>query len=185
VDGAINIITHNIHNLAWARSQQPAKAERALNLFKEVKKLHQAGNKNLRPNVIVANAVMNACAYTTGDTPERNRALEIAHIILKDLETGGYGKPDQVTYGTFLKVCTNQMPECSTRDQIVQMIFQKCCKAGQVGSLVLQELRATTSPERYLELVGKDINSEHGMKDLPQEWWCNVVEGKWRRRRNF
>lgn len=150
-----------------------------------MKKLYQAGNKKLKPNVVVANAVMNACAYTTGDGPERNRAVEIAHTILKDLETGGYGKPDQVTYGTFLKVCFNQMPECSTRDQIVRMIFQKCCKDGQVGSLVLQQMRATASPQMYSELVGEDIDSDHRMQDLPKEWWCNVVEGKWRRRRNF
>lgn len=150
-----------------------------------MKKLHQAGNKNLRPNVVVANAVMNACAYTMGDAPERNRAVEIAHAVLKDLETGEYGNPDQITYGTFLKVCANQMPECSTRDQIGHMVFQKCCKDGQVGNLVLQQLRATTSPDKYRELVGWEIHLDHEMKDLPKEWWCNVVEGKWRRKRNF
>ena len=170
---------------AWARSQKENKAERALNLLKEMKKLNKEGNKDLRPNVVVANAVMNACAYTTGGVPERNRAMEIAHKVLKDLEAGEYGSPDQVTYGTFLQVCANQMPECSTRDQIVQMIFNKCVKAGQVGNLVLQQLRATTSPEKYFELVGKDMESVHGMEDLPKDWWCNVVEGKWRRRRNF
>lgn len=150
-----------------------------------MKQLHKGGNTNLRPNVVVANAVMNACAYTTGDAPERNRAMEIAHKVFKDLEAGEYGNPDQVTYGTFLKVCSNQMPECSSREQIVDMIFQKCCNDGQVGNLVLQELKANTSPDKYFDLVGQDIYDDHGMEDLPNKWWCNVVEGKWRRRRNF
>jgi hypothetical protein len=156
-----------------------------LNILKEMKQLYQAGDEKLRPNVVVANAVMNACAYTMGEVSERNRALEIAHKVLKSMESGEYGKPDQITYGTFLKVCTNQMPECSTREQIVEMIFNKCVRDGQVGNLVLQELKAITTPEKYFELVGLDIYEDHGMEALPNEWWCNVVEGKWRRRRNF
>ena len=156
-----------------------------MNLLKEMQQLYNEGDENLRPNVVVANAVMNACAFTTGEYPERNRAMEIAHKVLKDLELGEYGKPDQVTYGTFLKVCANQMPECSTREKIVEMIFQKCRRDGQVGNMVLQQLRAITSPEKYWELIGFSIDGEHTMEDLPHEWWCNVVEGKWRRKRQY
>jgi hypothetical protein len=177
--------TRLFQHKAWARSQQQNKAERALNLLKEMKQLYKQGDENLRPNVVVANAVMNACAFTTGDSPERNRAVEIAHKVLKDLEVGDYGKPDQVTYGTFLKVCANQMPECSTRENIIEMIFQKCRRDGQVGNMVLQQLRAIASPEKYLELIGFPIDAEHGMEELPQDWWSNVVEGKWRRKRHF
>lgn len=150
-----------------------------------MKQLHKDGDENVRPNVVVANAVMNSCAYTMGEGNERNRAVEIAHKVLKSMESGEYGKPDQITYGTFLKVCANQMPECSTRDQIVEMIFKKCAAGGQVGNLVLQQMKATTSPEKYYELTGMDIYTDHVMEDLPEEWWCNVVEGKWRRRRNL
>ena len=179
------IFQNKIFSTAWARSNEENKAERALNLLKEMTKLTKGGNKNLQPNVVVANAVMNACAYTTGGVPERNRAMEIAHKVFKNMEAGEYGKPDQVTYGTFLQVCTNQMPECSTRDQIVEMIFQKCTNDGQVGNLVLQQLKATISPEKYFELVGLDMESIHGMEDLPEDCWCNVVEGRWNRRRNL
>ena len=150
-----------------------------------MKQLYKEGDKDVRPNVVVANAVMNACAYTMGDVPERNRAMEIAHKVLRSMESGEYGKPDQITYGTFLKVFANQMPECSTREQIVEMIFKKCVASGQVGNLVLQQLKAITSPEKYFDLVGMNIYDDHGMEDLPNEWWSNVVEGKWRRRRNF
>lgn len=156
-----------------------------MNLLKEMTFLSKQGNKKVHPNVVVANAVMNACAYTVGGVPERNRAMEIAHKVFKAMEAGEYGRPDQVTYGTFLQVCTNQMPECSTRDQIIGMIFQKCCSDGQVGNLVLQHLKSTISPELFYELVGMDIESIRGMEDLPVDWCGNVVEGKWRRRRNF
>lgn len=170
---------------AWARSQQPGKAERANNLFRAMVQAYESGNTSLRPNVIAVNAVMNACAYTSGDVMAQNRAMEIAHKRFKDLESSKYGTPDQVTYGTFLKVCANQMPDCSTRQQIIEVVFKKCVRDGQVGNLVLQQLKAMGPPSLYYKLIGRDMDSEIRMEDLPTEWWCNVVEGKWRRRRQF
>ena len=128
---------------------------------------------------------MNACAYTSGDVMEQNRAMEIAHAHLKDLESADYGNPDHVTYGTFLKVCANQMPDCSTRQQIMEVVFGQCIRDGQVGNLVLQQMRAMGPGDLYYRLVGRDILEEIQMEDLPAEWWANVVEGKWRRRRKF
>lgn len=162
----------------------PGKAERANNLFRTMKEGYENGNKNLRPNVVAVNAVMNACAYTIGDVPEQNRAMEIAHRQLKDLESSDYGSPDQVTYGTFLKVCANQMPDCSTRQQIIEVIFKKSSQSGQVGNLVLQQLKAMGPPELFYSLIGREIEDNIRIEDLPSEWWSNVVEGKWRRRRN-
>ncbi len=170
---------------AWARSQKKGKAERCHNLFREMVKYYEAGNTQLRPNVVAYNAVMNACAFTNAaDVREQNRAIEIAHLTLKELEASPYGNPDQVTYGTFLKVCANQMPDCSTRRQIVEVLFKKCCKDGQVGSLVLHQLKTMTSEELYQKLLGKSLDDDVKLEDLPHEWWCNVIEGKLRRRRN-
>lgn len=162
------------------------KADRAYNLYKDMKKLYLAGNKHVRPNVVAVNAVMNACAFTTtgDDVRLQNRAIEIAHSILKDLEQSPYGRPDQVTYGTFMKTCANQMPDSHTRQQIVEALFKKCSKDGQVGNLVLQQLRCMASAELYQQLIGRSIHDATvQMDDLPKEWSCNVVEGKWRRRR--
>lgn len=148
--------------------------------------LYEAGNPKLRPTVVSYNAVMNACAYTSNsDLQEQNRAIEIAHKMLRKLENSEYGDPDQVTYGTFLKVCANQMSDCSSRRQIVDSIFKKCCMDGQVGNLVLQQIRATSDEEQYQKLVGRSIHEDVRMEDLPSEWWCNVVEGRWRRRKHL
>jgi hypothetical protein len=169
--------------LAWARSQNSGKAERAMNLFCEMNKLYLAGNKHLRPNVVAVNAVMNACAYTTGDDQAMSRALEIAHTVLQELKQSPYGNPDQVTYGTFLQVCHNQLPVCDSRSELMDVLFKKCCKDGQVGSLVLQQLKTMATDEEYRSMIGRGIDEPIKMEDLPKEWWCNVVEGKWRRRR--
>jgi len=174
-----------LDSTAYARSAKSDKAERAFNLYNEMKKLYDAGNKYVRPNVIAVNAVMNACAYTVGDIQHQNRAVELAHKILKDLEQSPYGSPDQVTYGTFLKVCAQQMPDSHTRQQIVEVLFKKCCRDGQVGNLVLQQFQSMASPELFQDVIGRDIHDFVRMEDLPKDWRCNVVEGKWRRRRNI
>lgn len=179
---------------ALARSQRSGKAERAHNLFREMKTLYQAGNSRLKPNVVAANAVMNACAFTMTDgVQEQNRAMEIAHATLREMKTDPQFpiQPDQVTYGTLLKVCGNLMPACSSRQKLAEALFQKACQDGQVGPMVLQQLRTILlndddddARNLYLELVGAHgtETGEIPMEDLPSEWWCNVVEGKWRRR---
>jgi hypothetical protein len=169
---------------AYARSGRSDKAELAYNLYQDMKKLYLAGNDRVRPNVVAVNAVMNACAFTTGDIRQQNRAIEIAHKILKDLEQSPYGRPDQVTYGTFMKTCANQMPDSHTRQQIVEVLFKKCCRDGQFGNLALHQLKCMASDELYEQLIGRSIHDNIQMEDLPKEWWRNVVEGKWRRQRH-
>ncbi|GKY94875.1 hypothetical protein MPSEU_000452400 [Mayamaea pseudoterrestris] len=169
---------------AWARSQQPRKAERAYNLLREMTRLYEAGNKHVRPNVIAYNAVMNACAFTSDDVIEQGRALEIAHNTLKEMEETLYAKPDQVTYGTFLRLCSH-LPDCSTRQKVTEVLFRKCVKDGQVGSLVLSQIRTMVSDDVYERLVGRRMDEDVQMADLPKAWWCNVVEGKWRRKRSI
>jgi hypothetical protein len=173
-----------------------------LNLYKEMKALYNAGNhQHLKPTVVAVNAVMNACAYTpTTDMIHSNRAVEIAHLLFKkELEESKTAlSPDQVTYGTFLKVLANQMPDCQSRKQIVEYLFKSCCRDGQVGNLVLQQLqRVVASDQEFQELVQVHNNradSGNGgggggsssmtvrMEDLPNEWTCNVIEGRWKRR---
>jgi len=187
-----NVVRPDVHSYttvinAFARSDQlKDKAERANNLFRTMKQTYETEGKmnHLRPNVVAVNAVMNACAFTSGDIPEQNRAMEIAHKRLNDLEDSDYGSPDQITYGTFLKVCANQMPDCSSRQQLVEVIFQKSVQDGMVGNLVLHQLRAMGPPGLYYRLIRHYIEEEIQLEDLPKEWSCNVVEGRWRRRRH-
>jgi len=187
-----NAVRPDVHSIttvinAFARSNQlNDKAERANNLFKTMKQTYETdgGMKHLRPNVVAVNAVVNACAYTAGDILEQNRAMEIAHKQLKDLEESDYGSPDQITYGTFLKVCANQMPDCATRQQIMEVIFQKSTRDGMLGNLVLQQLRAMGPPDLFYRLTGHYIDEEIQLEAFPKEWRCNVVEGRWRRRQH-
>jgi len=166
---------------AWGRSEMPGKADYVLAIFRDMEGLFEEGNKSVRPNVVIFNAVINACAYTFGDNAEQNRAIEISNLMFKELEVSSYGNPDQVTYGTFLKVCNNQMPSCDTRFRVVTAIFKKCTKDGQVGKLVLDQLKSVTTEEQFQELTGMSMERCVDWKVLPKNVRRNVVEGRRRR----
>ena len=129
-----------------------------------MKTLYEDGNEAAKPNVVAVNAVMNACAFTGGDVRDQSRAMEIAHKQMAELEKSSFGTPDQITYGTFLKVCANQMSDCDNRRQVIEIIFKKCCRAGQVGHLVIQQMKAMGPADLYERLVGFDILQFYSLK---------------------
>lgn len=169
---------------AWARSIEPGKASKVLQLYREMKHSHENGNASLRPNVVVFNSIINACAYTVGDPSEQREAMEIANMMLKELGESTYANADQVTYGTYLKVCQNQLPQSEMRSKIVNAVFKRCIEDGQVGQLVLDQAKGVTTPDQYEELLGDYCTETHWM-DLPEEWTRNVVEGKRYRRQQL
>ena len=172
---------------AYGRSYAYGKAQAAYELFQHMKELYDAsGNESLRPNYVVYNSVLNACAFTMGDLEEQSRAMEIASSMLVGLEESPYGKPDQVTYGTYLKVIANQMPASKARAQIVEAVFRKCARVGMVGDFVLRQLKdMSIKGSTYKKLVGKSVDEVCNLSDLPSSWTCNVIEGKKMRRRQF
>jgi len=170
---------------AWGRSRQMGKADYVLEIFRDMEKLFEEGNTSVRPNVVIFNAVINACAYTFGDNAEQNRAIEISNLMFKELEVSDYGNPDQVTYGTFLKVCNNQMPACDTRNRVVNAILKKSIKDGQVGKYVLEQLKSVVTEKQFQDLVGMTMTECGDWTKLPKEWRRNVVEGRKRHRREL
>jgi hypothetical protein len=128
--------------------------------------------------VVIFNSVLNACAYTVGDGNDQQNAMGIATSMMKELKKSRHVTADHITYGTFLKVCLNEMPVSEVRCQLVATVFRKAAKDGQVGQFVFDQMGAVATPEQYEELVG-DYST---WKDLPEEWTCNVIEGKKQRR---
>ena len=169
---------------AFARSHTYGKADRAFDIFKHMKELYDASGKStLRPNSVVYNSVLNACAFAVGDLEEQSRSMEIANAMLVELNDCPYGKPDHITYGTYLKVINNQMPPSGARNQIVETVFRKCVKDGMVGEMVLRQLREMGMEAIYETLAGKSMMwGEINLSELPKEWIRNVIEGKKQRR---
>jgi len=175
---------------AFPRSQAFGKAQSAHDLFVHMKELHDSsGKSSLRPNNVVYNSVLNACAFSVGDIEEQAQAMKIASALVIELQTSPYVKPDQVTYGTYMKVINNQMPAGDFRDKVVDTVFQKCARDGMVGEMVLRQLRELGMEGACEALIGKAIfGRDIRSSDLPKELNCNVIEGKrmrqWQSRQN-
>lgn len=169
---------------AWGRSFEYNKAKKVLQIYNEMMTLFKEGDLSLRPNVVIFNSIINACAYTIGDPIEQRQAMETATFMLRELEASTHAKADQITYGTFLKTCQTQMPQSDTRRQLVGVVFRKCAKDGQVGQLVLDQLRSINTRSEYDELLGDSANIVN-WRQLPANWKRNVVEGKRYRRQKL
>eukprot|EP00957_Ditylum_brightwellii_P158861 12091825-Ditylum_brightwellii.AAC.1 len=60
-----------------------------------------------------------------------DEALYLAYSTFKALEDSDYGKPNHVTYTTFLKACSRLIPTEGRRRKILSTVFKKCCSEGQ------------------------------------------------------
>jgi hypothetical protein len=174
---------------AISKSQNAAKAQKALRILRRMDKLYQAGYKDARPNEVTYTSVLNSCAFpATFDQRTRRKALDTAIFTLQELQSSRYGQPNEVTYGTFIKACANLL---SDDDQmlrlrvVIEEAFQQCCKDGQVGQIVLTHLRDAAPDDLYKELLAEVSSSDNivNVADLPPEWRCNIRDEKnWSRK---
>ena len=135
----------------------------------------QKSDKDVTPNLRTFNNILNACAYTKGEPKELMSAFRIAVDVINDLRKSQTLTLNPVSYGLFLRCCTQLMPPSDKREAVVENIFRKCCNDGQLGSYVLHELSHAASPELCTKLLGGDM--EDGV-NLPMEWSRNVKNNR-------
>lgn len=174
--------THSFSTVinAWARSNTVGKETKAYKILQDMNSMYANGNFNARPNVIIYNAVMNACAFAVGNESNMQRAMEIAHATFKELQESPHSTPDEITYGTFIKACGNLMPQGQTRSTVVEALFRKCCREGKVGDMVLRQVRYAADDHLYRQLFSDvlansnlDIDSIR-VNNIPEDWKCHA-----------
>lgn len=203
-----NVYGYTIAISAWARSREIGKARQVLSLLRG---MQMSEEDHVKPTLVSYNSVLNACATTyEGGVEEKVEAWDIAQIVFQELEklSSPSMAPDHITYGTILKACANLLPykdnTSERRKCLVEKIFRKCCKDGQVSSGVLFQLRQAAPSDLYRALLGKYIDSAenkkydsdheyhyrehdkdviHRLDVLPKEWRRNVREKKSRKTR--
>jgi len=163
---------YRIYNAALvtiARSRNERKAEKCRAILDEMKQYQTTGKNCFAPDVRSYNSVLNACAYTKGNASIRNLALRIAVSTFNELRESKELESNHVTYGTFLKVVGNLMPQSETKDKLIETVFKKCRTEGHVSVFVLQSLTDSATPELCITLLGGDVEGEQGII-LPPEW---------------
>ena len=160
---------------AWARSDEPYKAQKAYEILKRFEEFsatygsNSSYNNNEKPNVFTYNAVLNACAYTSGDEDAKTTAFQIACTTFNEIRNSKKQKsksnnkivPNHVTYGAFLSACAKLLSQQEKTDKypLIEAVFRKCCKDGQVGDLALYSLKDATTPKLFKKLLldSKDV----------------------------
>lgn len=126
----------------------------------------------MKPNVKTFTAVLNACARPT-ETSERTDAFAIAQLTMAELSVGTYGKPNFLSYAAYLSVCATTLDPGHDRDRAVEVAFQACAKAGEVGKIVLEKLHGAASPELLEKLIGS-YRDRQGQVHIPEKWKANI-----------
>ena len=163
---------------AYAKSASGVKAKRGLELLNRMANAYENGNVAAKPNVQAFNSCLNCCAYTAA-SDEKIEAFLIAVSAFLMLEK--YAEPDHVTFATFLKAVSKLIPRGEERRrQVVDVVFNRCCRDGLVSPFVLQQLSFAASAEQYQMLL-QDLIEKPGKRvsihDIPTEWTRKVVGG--------
>jgi hypothetical protein len=181
---------------AISKSKNQAKAQKALRILRRMDLLYRAGYKEARPNEVTYTSVLNSCAFpAASDQRTRRKALDTAIFTLQELQSSRYGQPNQITYGTFMKACANLLSgeqDDDLKRGVLEKAFQQCVRDGQVGEMVLAQLRNAAPKDLYNELLAGAAILKSGestrvtVNDLPLEWSCNVRDHRgWDRERPF
>lgn len=182
-----NQLTWNAAVNAWAKSRVFGKANRAKDVLDRMVKIYEMDAEEAKPNTFVYTAVVNAAAYTVGDSSEKSNAFLIATNAFKDLGASNYGKPNHVTYGAYMTACRNLIPEGDSRASTVEIAFKKCCRDGMLNDMVLQRVESALTTTQFTEMLQNDVSSE-GVVDvasLPKEWRRNVRQKKPRNNKQY
>lgn len=143
------------------------------------------GNVDAKPNILTYSTVMNACAYTNGESQDRFEAFQIARSCMKDVLTSKFGvQPNNILFSGFILAYAKLVRDRDNpkNEQLIKSIFNECCKLGLVDVKVILSLRRATSSNLFSELcMGTKLHTKHGridIQDIPAEWRCNIIKSK-------
>jgi hypothetical protein len=160
---------------AYGRSDYKDKAPKALELLQRMVRAFEQGNDAAKPTVHSFNAGLNACAFVKGDAKQKSEAFSITMDIFSLLHK--WGEADHTTYGTILRACACLLPLTDKRRvQTVDDIFQKAATQGQVGRLVMAQMKFAATPQQHLRLTGQDYTERTITQNLPRAWTRHVRE---------
>ena len=160
---------------ATGRSNLKDKAEKAYNILERMIGAFQNGNARARPTIHAFNACLSACAFVNGDSDRKLEAFSTAVKVIMLLNQ--YASSNHVTYGLILRSASTLLPPGDLRrEQLVESVFRKACNKGQVGQMVLKQMKFAASAELYQKLLGRNIDDRISLNELPSSWSCNVRE---------
>lgn len=158
---------------AYGKCRYRDKAAKAAELVERAIQNYRQGCLGDKPGITVFNAACNACSFVIGDEEEKVNAFTTV-VAISNLLTN-YTKPDEITYGTLLRACSQLLKTTPTKQQTAaRQIFEKACSDGCCSDFVLNQLRFAASPRTYRELLDYELGEPITQDDVPDSWCRNV-----------
>ena len=167
-------VTYSVVIQTWARSNAPDKAVKAWAFLVEILQEYKDGRlPHVRPNEKMFTAVLNACAYTTGERSDQTEAVQVALQVMEEFKRHNYGKPNSLMYSTLIEVFTRNVVDMEVRLKYVRAAFQRCCDDGMVNEAIIKIIRRYV-PDLFQELP----RNVHKEMVVPPEWRMNADREK-------
>lgn len=171
-------VMYNLVIAAWAKVSSHAKTNGRLPyesarkmLDRQIDLYEQHGAIKCRPDAYGYTSVIKACENMAVQSKrQREKAFKVAERTFLELCSSDHAAPNHVAYGTMLKACAHLLaPGSKQREQISRLVFEKACRDGCVGAMVLNRFREAASSDSYKEVMG-DFNKNL----LPYDWTFRV-----------
>ena len=157
---------------ALGRSNIVDKAERTFKVLLQMIESYKGGNSEAKPNIIVFNCALNACAFSRYDMYAKANAFVVAISVLVLLRQ--YTHADEVTCSTIMRACSNLLSTSDPRrDRLAEIAFNKACKEGYVSEGVLSQLYFAASDAMYESLMKCKKGESVSLATLPAAWTAN------------
>ena len=165
----VNVVACTVVMQAYARSNDPNKAQKALKLLQRMRK------SDLEPTLISYNAALDVCARTKGTVEQQTTALKIAFAVFKSIQLEKEKMTaNHVTFGSLLHAVAFLMPPSDERNSVASATFSKAVTAGQVDQTVVRNLQKACDAEVYHRLLEQDRERYIDFDKLPPAWGRNV-----------
>jgi hypothetical protein len=160
--------------VAWSRSDSRQAAQLTRAILKRMIQQYQDGDRSLKPDVVIFTVVIKACIHTTGKSPHKRAALNIALKAMKALQekTAEFGPPNHASFATLMKVINHLAETDKERFELLDSTFQQCTESGNLSKEAVDQM----TREKNWELFRHLIRNTDGLK--PE--WSRKVPPKYK-----
>jgi pentatricopeptide repeat protein len=151
---------------AVENSSEPDKVDMVVSTLQRMKT-----TKYSSPNSSTYRQAILAIAATNGDSQVKQDALHAALQIYQDRTSlPAKEQKDVKLHTAMLEACGKLSPKGVNGDEIVEQVFQSCCKEGVVSSLFTMLLKEAASDELLKRIFSTDTLDREVFYSFPQSW---------------
>lgn len=147
-----NTIIWNKLLRGYSRSSAPDKVSQARSVLDKMIEGRNRGHGGAMPDLTSYNTMLNVAAFAGPDKDAMQEAFRIAKTTFDEMKQLDHIKPDDISYGSMIKVVARLLKRSDAKRNILKRIFEECYTNEQVGPMVIKEIGRVLSAEEIKEV---------------------------------